>query len=201
MYRFTVFPPLPFCTGLLYFPCYLSVQGYCVSPATFLYRFTVLSHLAFCTDILWYPSHLSMFCNTLKCVPYLFLFLQGFILCLMKKSLFFASPVLNFLYRLTENERNSVGRWSSSNTSNHLHVVHHGAFIMEVMVAYHPPMGATQRTAAWHCPLQGHHLLHRHRPKVQLVLQLPVTAYLTMTLLNQQLYQMMLMHWGYCCKR
>jgi hypothetical protein len=62
--------------------------------------------------------------------------------------IFFASPVLIFLYRLTENERNSVGRWSNSNTSNHLHVAHHGAFIMEVMVAYLPQMGATQRTAA-----------------------------------------------------
>jgi hypothetical protein len=60
-------------------------------------------------------------------------------------SILFAPPAL---YRLTVIERSSVGRWSSSNTSNHLHVAHHGVFTMEVMVAYLPQMGAIQRTAA-----------------------------------------------------
>ena len=249
LYRFTVLFHLPFCMDLMCLPIYLSVQIYCAFPSTFLYRFrvlshppfctdllcfpipflyrfSVLSHLPFCTGLLWFPSYLSVqiYCAFPPTYLYIFAVLPQLCFCVLSFlklcsipipistriltlfnkgkpfycQYYFASPVV---HRLTENERNSVGRWSSSNTSNHLHVAHHGVFIMEVMVAYRPQMGPIQRTAAWLCLWQEHRLLHHHHLKVQLVLQLPMTASSTMTLLNQQLYQMMLMHWGYFCKR
>jgi len=46
-----------FCTGLLRFPSYLSVQISCVSPATFLYRFTVFPQLPFYTDLVRFPIY------------------------------------------------------------------------------------------------------------------------------------------------
>jgi len=60
LYRFTAFPQLPFCPDFLCFPSYLSVQIYCVSPATFLYRFSALSHLPLCTDLPCFSTYLSV---------------------------------------------------------------------------------------------------------------------------------------------
>ena len=47
-----------FCTDLLCFPSYLSLQIYCAFPSTFLYRFTVLSQLPFYTYLECFPSYL-----------------------------------------------------------------------------------------------------------------------------------------------
>ena len=94
LYRFAVFVQLPFCTDLLCFPTYLSVQIYCAFPPTFLCRFIVLSHLPFCTHLLCFPSYLSVFFHSSKCVPYLFLSLQEFLLFLIKLSHFSVNIIL-----------------------------------------------------------------------------------------------------------
>jgi len=98
LYKFTVFTHLPFCTDLVCFPSYLSVQIYCALPASFLYRFIVPSHLPFCTHLLCFPSYLSVVCHSSKYVPYLFLSLQEFLLCLIKESLFSVNIILLHLY-------------------------------------------------------------------------------------------------------